>query len=43
MIYGLKNVDKVILFVNWYFYVVLVGLNIFLCGVVIGLLRWYLY
>ena len=43
MKYGLKNADKVSLFVNRHFYAVSAGSNILPCGAVIGLPRWYLY
>lgn len=43
MKYGLKNADKVSLFVNRHFYAVSAGSNILPCGAVVGLPRWYLY
>lgn len=41
--FGLKNADKVSLFVNRHFYAVSAGSNILPGGAVIGLPRWYLY
>ena len=43
MKFGLKNADRVSLFVNRHFYAVSAGSNILPGGAVIGLPRWYLY
>lgn len=41
--FGLKNADKVTMFVNRHFFAVSAGSNILPGGAVIGLPRWYLY
>lgn len=43
MKFGLKNTDKVSLFVNRHFYALSAGSNLLPGGAVIGLPRWYLY